>query len=276
MKSIPLFFIASIIIYATSLQAQSWVTVNPMPTPENINGISFVNADTGFLACGESNIFSTHNGGLSWEAYNTSSTNYYVDIAFVNENKGFIIGHNSTIGRTLDNGNTWSFQKGPGWSTYQKLTFSDEQHGWICGYYSTILRTKDGGSTWELLSQDIYHDNNYFCADFLDNDTGYFAGSFGISSNKGRLSRTVNGGISVTDIPLPVTSKEISDIKAIDYNNIWLCEGRQVGAHPRLYHTIDAGLTWEIVELGTQPGGSAQDIEFITPLKVRVIGSHMC
>jgi len=273
MKRFSLFFIVGFIFSLNTVFSQSWVTVNPLPTPTNINGVSFINADTGFLAVGEDNIYRTLDGGNTWKGVPTNAADYFQDITSVS-NKGYVIGHNNSIGRTDDFGETWNFITGPGYSTYWKIKFADPMHGWICGWYRTLLRTQDGGDSWQLMSQNVNQHENYFCLDFISKDTGYIAGSYGINS-QGRLFRTFNGGVSVEEIELPNFTRVISDIEAVSYYNIWLCEGYHSSSNTILYHSTDAGLTWSTVELGTYPG-SAADIEFLTPLKGRVLGDNNC
>ncbi len=274
MKHFLFFLIIVYCITAKTGSAQSWTIVNPKPSPTNINGVTFVNADTGYIACGENNIYRTHNGGSTWEPFHTTVAGYFQSITSVSNGNGFIIGHNKSIGRTTNYGETWDFLTGPGESTYRNIKFSDPLHGWICGWYRTLLRTQDGGNSWQLLSQNVWDDMNYLCVDFLNKDTGYLAGAQGIQYPHGRLLRTFNGGVTVEEIAIPLESEEISDVEAVSYNEIWLAESRHIGNHALLYHSTDAGLTWITVPIGIN--GSADDIEFITPLKGRVIGDNYC
>jgi photosystem II stability/assembly factor-like uncharacterized protein len=255
--------------------AQSWETMNPMPTGNTINGISFINADTGFMACGDQNILRTMDGGIHWSTYNGGSGSYFVDVDFVSNTMGFVIGNDSRIGRTLDCGQTWDFITGPGESTYRKMNFSDEQHGWICGWYNTLLRTQNAGETWTLLSQNIWGNLHYSGMDFMNADTGYITGAVGWSSGQPRLFRTVNGGVTVESVPVPVGSEELSSIDVLNFNDIWICEGNQISGSTRAYHTTDAGLSWKTVIIGmfTHTG---DNIQFLTPLKGRITGENMC
>lgn len=268
-------FIIVIFLCSEKISGQSWVTVNPKPIGGDITGVSFIDTETGFMSCSEGTILRTQDGGLNWDIYISDATDYFLDIKFVSESKGFIVGHDNAIGKTTDGGDTWNFIQGPGESTYWKMYFADEMHGWVCGWYSTLLRTQDGGNTWQLLSQNIWNDKNYFCMDFLNNDTGYIAGAYGIHSSQAKLYRTIDGGVTVQEIALPAESEEIIAIDALNYNEIWLCEGRQINAQSRVYHTTDAGLTWETKVLGIYTSHGS-NIKFFTPLMGRATGGSSC
>jgi photosystem II stability/assembly factor-like uncharacterized protein len=255
--------------------AQTWETVNPMPTSGTIMGISFINADTGFLASDEGEIFKTNNGGVDWAKLDIGKRPFFYDIKFPSDTKGFVVGSEHQLGRSLDAGNTWNFTILPGLISGMKINFVDDQHGWICGWYQTLFRTQDGGNTWTLLFSNVNKQKMYTCMDFLNQDTGYIAGFEFYYPSEGRLFRTLDGGITVEQISPPSESESISALDALSYNDVWLGESHQIQGQTRLYHTLDGGLTWETIVLAVY-SSPISDIKFITPQKGMAIGGNYC
>ncbi len=279
MKSYFVILFFSLILCSEISTAQSWETVNPKPSSNSFYNTSFINDSTGCLITDEGEIFRTSNSGLTFEKVFNDNTYTFRGIDFIDDLRGFVAGQSgysgNFLGKTTDGGLTWTKMIDPGGYTYFDVNFIDDMHGWICGWYSTIIRTTDGGNTWQKLSGNIGTHNSFSTFDFINKDTGFIGGSADQYPFKAILYKTFDGGVTLQPVELPALSEEIADIEMISENEIWLCEGHQIQGNTRLYHSTDAGVTWQTVNIGylTSPG---QKISFADSLKSNVVGSSSC
>ena len=118
-----------------------------------VNALFFMNADTGFCADSDINIFKTTDGGSNWQPFYGTSWPLTVnrnlrDIWFTDANTGFVCGGknygNGVLYRTLDAGTQWTFEEFA--HEYRGICFADENHGVMCGYGSLLI-TDDGGTS---------------------------------------------------------------------------------------------------------------------------------
>jgi photosystem II stability/assembly factor-like uncharacterized protein len=105
----------------------------------------------------------------------------------------------------------------------------------------------------------------YIClAKFLDANTGFVG--FGVSPGKGvtcsiELEKTTDGGKTWVKATIPSGyGGEIGDILMVDSLNGWLAMTAWNGGNSALWHTTDAGMTWNETPLG----GSGTSVK-ITP-----------
>ncbi len=154
-----LFFILISIGFCSNAFAQ-WAVQTTGIFPA-LNGVSFLNNDTGIAVGYEGTAVVTKNGGVTWTplttAFPSSVHNYaaqYVskDTIFVAGGQsgasGYCCGH---ISRTVDGGITWATVYS-GESNINKIYFISSTHGFaVEGLAGTgkILRTSNGGESWD-------------------------------------------------------------------------------------------------------------------------------
>lgn len=197
-----------LIIFAftcTSLNAQ-WNLIQEDDVTVQLAGVSFVNADTGFVIGTKSTswtlidffqdsvpsepvgmIMRTNDGGISWDTTCYSNFNDFSSVFFLNEREGWILGHanNDSINllKTIDGGDTWNFIKRAVpencWEYSNKIYFLNSNVGFLVGYF--LFRTVDGGNSWYVIET-----NNQILKDidFPSPGTG-FLGSGCSSSDSG-------------------------------------------------------------------------------------------
>jgi photosystem II stability/assembly factor-like uncharacterized protein len=150
-----LLFIASLFSGIT-INAQTWVQ-QTSGTVSNLTGVSFVDANNGFV-CGHFNtVLKTTNGGTNWSTINTATIGTsltFKDVFFINASTGWLLSDIGIILKTTDAGLTWtpgnSSSLTPN-STWSKMHFSDANNGYISGVASPsvqLAKTTDGGLTW--------------------------------------------------------------------------------------------------------------------------------
>lgn len=112
-------------------------------------GLSFLNANTGWVSAAHGEIYYTTNAGQSWvsrtagiNANEKYYTNFY-DIEMLNAQEGWVAGGvNDVSGRiyhTTNGGVTWAAQTIPGSGFVWEVDFVDATHGWAVTHDGKIL-----------------------------------------------------------------------------------------------------------------------------------------
>ena len=120
-----------------------------LQTTNDLNGIVFINEETGWAVGMNGTILKTESDSLGWIdlTIDTISTDLY-DVTFVNDTTGWAVGKDGIILNTLDSGTTWTEQNSGTSNGLNTVFFKDELTGWVIGYGGTILYTINGGETW--------------------------------------------------------------------------------------------------------------------------------
>lgn len=167
----------------------------------------FLNENKGFATVGLPFIFSTEDGGRTWQAKKVSVT---VDrISFTGEKNG-CMGAESIL-CTEDGGKTWKERLGiehgirviEGYFiAIQDISFANKMDGWAVGGAGgvnepdgQIMKTDDGGKTWKMISRSYPSWKRHF----INEKTGWRVHNIsqvknGIDIRKGRIVRTDDGG----------------------------------------------------------------------------------
>ena len=112
------------------------------------NSFYFINADKGWLIGDNSKIFSTIDGGETWDPCSIPYKAHFFSVHFVDTANGWIAGFDylnrrSIILKTNDGGETWIEQNGPNTGGLRNLFFINENTGWVVG--DGIFKTTTGG-----------------------------------------------------------------------------------------------------------------------------------
>jgi photosystem II stability/assembly factor-like uncharacterized protein len=123
-------------------------------TTEQLIGVSFIDANTGWLLLGDGTVTQTANGGGSFSQKTAlpgtgaaGGQAQPTDIAFINATTGFGISSEGKIFQTTDGGESWKVVS----DTKRKvsdITFVTPTNGFAVGDGGLFLRTTDGGTTW--------------------------------------------------------------------------------------------------------------------------------
>lgn len=170
------------------------------------------------------------------------------------------------------NSDSFTFEKlsgNAGW--YQQNTgldevlygvcFPDTEHGWAVDGQDDILYTSNGGDTWDWMDDGLYYNEAYTSVYFVDDQTGWIAGS--------KILHTTNGGTDWTEQYDPSLSS-IHGIFFLDENNGYAVGGifdsyNELFNH-YILHTSDGGDNWntQLYESGyySDPVGPLNDIYF--------------
>lgn len=230
-----------------------------------------------WVAC-DDGLMHSADGGSMWTTATTAGT-FVKGVSFADADHGWTSGSNSSIRHTADGGQTWDVQTAPGSPVaYGRVRSVDASHAWIpvLGMNDRVLRTIDGGENWELSALPSAS-ASIRGVSFSDVSNGWAVGDSGV------IVRSTNGGETWTS-QSSATSATIRDVYAISATEAWACgdggrflhttdsgQNWSTYIHPnhpaglsmqaikfvsasegwatgfdRVYHTVDAGVTWEV------------------------------
>lgn len=167
-------------------------------TSSHLYGVSFVDADTGFIASySDRNIYQTTDGGANWQPINPSVSTNWRDVSVAGRSV-YVAGNYGWVYYSHDAGNTWNWSN-TNQSTITKISAIDSKHA-FASYAYGVNYTRDGGNTWSVVPVNgaIYKMTAMHYTDTLN---GWYAGYYDIfrTANSGCLAPRVNLGLTSQD-----------------------------------------------------------------------------
>lgn len=144
------------------IQGFGWVSQRQgTPTVQNLNGVHFVDRQTGWAVGDLGTIFATSNAGLSWVRQTSNSTGYQLNgVWFVSPSHGFVVGSAGRVLETTDAGGAWDpVTVSASGQALNAVHFVDATRGLIVGNGGVILRTVNGGADWERYTPSVTTQN---------------------------------------------------------------------------------------------------------------------
>jgi photosystem II stability/assembly factor-like uncharacterized protein len=262
-----------------------WDYQNPLTGRDPLRDVHFVDAQTGWAVGEDGIIFTTSDGGMSWQSQNSGipndlkNRNDLQEVYFSNSQTGWVVGTSSLSGllapilKTSDGGLTWNYQSSQVAQGLWSLYFGDDQTGWAVGYDSdplgrkgVIIKTTDGGTTWSLQTSSITANFvDFFSVHFINDQIGWVVGHQGGGSPSGLILKTTDGG-TTWDSQTSGTTERLQSVHFFDEQTGWV-----VGAFGTILKTTDSGSTWTMLTSGTtQP---LQSVYFIDAQNGLAVGA---
>ncbi|MCD6182273.1 MAG: T9SS type A sorting domain-containing protein [Candidatus Cloacimonetes bacterium] len=194
----------------------------------------FVSPQVGWAA--GSAIYSTQDGGATWQEQDFVPYGHTWEISFVNETCGSRVGFTwpdskkAYVSVTQDAGETWDYHEFPDWKEFRSVEYLDTEHIFVAGSTFTddvIGYSEDGGNTWTLRSEP---GGNLMAACFPTADLGWKLSRYGI------IKHTINAGQTwqqQLDL-LGNTDQPYFDMYFESEHKGWVC-----GANGELYRYFD-------------------------------------
>jgi photosystem II stability/assembly factor-like uncharacterized protein len=190
----------------------SWQKVNVTASDVDARLVRALFTDQGRgWAFGEAGaLYTTRDGGLSWERQPVPTRHLLLGGWFLNGEQGWLVGANATLLQTSDGGQTWrtgtlvGFAAASGQQAeatprvrFTATSFVDSRRGWAVGAEGRVFATRDGGRTWAAQNSNVQAD--LLDVKFLDAFEGWAAGA------QGTLIHTTDGGARWRVVPLGTT-----------------------------------------------------------------------
>lgn len=202
-----------------------------------LNSVYFIDANTGYIVGSKDSnrvVLKTTNGGSVWQILLRNNLARLYSVWATSSQSVYCVGDSGSVIYSSNGGISWTNQSSGTGATLRDVIFKNYSSfslGWIAGKNGTILTTSNGGTTWISRS---FNTVNFFGIDFSPNapDSGYVCG-------RGRIYKTINGGINWTQQTIPVPDTvNIKDIFCISSKNVWA-----VPWSGNLIYTLNGGVT---------------------------------
>jgi photosystem II stability/assembly factor-like uncharacterized protein len=200
-------------------------------------------------------IYSTSNGGASWNPQSSGSASCLWALDFIDANEGWTVGQNGTILHTDNAGTSWTAQTSGTGALLDGVDFVDALNGWAVGWDNAfdgiILHTTDGGATWTR--QPYPGKFRLSAVRFVDANHGYAVGADGVLS--GLVLHTSDGGTTWKQQRIPWTV-QVAAVDLVAGGQVFAVAGDGVLA------TVDDG-TWQSSSIPTPQIFDLNGISFV-------------
>jgi photosystem II stability/assembly factor-like uncharacterized protein len=233
----------------TTDAGESW-EAEKTDTANNLNDLSFTSEKNGWIVGDYGTVINYKNtalGNKTIRNVDISTTNNLKSVHFINEDVGFIAGY-SIVKKTTNKGLTWENITPIGFTeTITSIYFPSTTLGVFVTESGMIYRSIDAGSSWNLIST---FTGNILSLHFVDNLYGWAGLNNG---NVNKILKTVNGGLTWTEIPIGIKPNSIKFIN------------RQVGY---VSGTLTTGITSVSIVQRTQDGGTGWPFLYNSPTEL--------
>lgn len=237
-------------IFKTTDGGDSWTIMTLPGISSSMNCLEFTDANTGWAAGGNGEIFSFKNG--TWTKQSTPVTTSLNGISFASDGlNGWAIGDGGVILHTANGGTTWTLE-GSGLTTQNltKVEVVSSTEAYIVGYGKTFIKytndySQSSTAQWANISAKLANvapTTNLGDVHFINDNEGLIS-----SANTSEVFVTTDAGNSFTTRDVP-NSDFLNSIWMISVNEYY--GGSQLG---RIYRSTNSGANWtSLGSTGTQ------------------------
>lgn len=247
----------SIMLFPNTL----WQPINQVGTVD-LKGVSFLNADSGFVSGYGGKVYKTNDGGSSWTDVSTPGTYDLLGSCFLNTNIGFVYGNNGIIYRTSNAGTTWQNVSSGNAQPIRDMFFVNQTIGFAAGGTGStttyIFKTSNGGTSWGSIA--LPNSNRINGMHFTGLDTGYAVCDLGI------IMKTTNSGVIWQNNQLSLNN----NLFDVYFSNSQV--GFACGEYGLMLKTTNAGQTW--VKVNTNTSEHLYRMSFINSSTAYAVGSN--
>jgi photosystem II stability/assembly factor-like uncharacterized protein len=138
-------------IYRTGDAGESWELVNDFQKSISIGSLTFLDADTGFLAGngqGGGLISKTTDGGQTWRrVYSGAAQLVFQSIRFADAHVGYAVGTDGVIVRSTDGGETWMQEQSSTTSVLTAVAPRADGSVYVVGFEGAVLKRSGSAAT---------------------------------------------------------------------------------------------------------------------------------
>jgi photosystem II stability/assembly factor-like uncharacterized protein len=252
--------------YLTSNAGYSWKEVNTDET-SNLNKVVCRGNQECWIAGQQGTILYSSDKGNNWTSKNINTSANLTGIQVLNDNNVLAYLDNAGVFyKTTDKGDTWDrvyfpTSPPPYATVITTAYFIDENCGWAVENLGSIYRTINGGINW-VQTCNLYSNN------ILNWEIHFSNSHYGWLYRVNILSRTTDGGLTWSDISLPVIHSEYpSRIFFLNDSTIFVLTGKGY-----LYKTFDYATTFQVERLNYS---TLEELFFINDYKGWAIGQNI-
>lgn len=226
---------------AARLAQPPWVAVGPRPTGDDLQGVSWVGANTAVAVGGPGTVLRTTDAGLHWALTSEGeSTNDSLLSVAMSGQQGVAVGQR-IVQRTSDGGRHWvrvTMPGDPDAASWESVAWSGSNVT-IVGGAGRILRSVDGGVNWAGAVSDGGAVDWHAVA-FNGHGVGLIVGE------DGSVMRSVNGGANWMRVR---TGTEAFNGVVFSDATTAFAVGRTSQFNGVIFRSTDGGLTWQAVSI---------------------------
>jgi photosystem II stability/assembly factor-like uncharacterized protein len=267
---LTILFFSSCLIFSNSTNAQiQWEKLDSAPSSFRLDDIFFLTPTKGwaikpnydYLIPGlKGAIYSTEDGGNSWNTLKDSSTTFYRSIGFSGTDTGWVGNLGNGSGSTTDTNFLYqTFNGGQSWTPVTNYTgikppgicgifVVNKKVTYACGTYygpPSVMKTTDNGKSWKSIDMSSYA-GGLVDLYFTSPDTGFVIGNASASDNA-IILYTTDGGTTWTTKYLGTIPSQICWKINFPSVNIGYVSIQRLIAQGGNYFlkTTDGGQNWE-------------------------------
>jgi photosystem II stability/assembly factor-like uncharacterized protein len=246
-------------------------TILDHPTTRDLNKLSFIDNDRGWVAGDSGTILMTSNGGASWTTQTCPVTFDVIDIDMIDAQRGWALAqqwpndtsfvYGTTILRTTDGGAVWAVQSTFDEQFLHALEFVDSTRGCIGGDQGKLYRTSNAGASW----LPAFVDSALF-AQWPVRDFEFYSPTYGVATGgfydvTGIVWRTTDTGKTWTH--KRVSGEPIWGTHFFDSLEVQ-CVGGDLDYGAGMVNSTNGAMSWEYTYLGIWGQASAVDYRTAT------------
>ena len=237
-----------------------WDEVNNPSGGVRLNGIHFINANTGVIVGNGNLVMTTTNGGLNWTIPNQGGlTGHFYDVTMPDANTIITAGEGGKIFRSTNFGGNWqSYTYASDSTTIIYSIFAVPTFIHASGSFGINLTSTDNGANWVRTTADGYYDK-FVWVDVYEGFRSAAADTLFASDSKGGFYRSSNGG-EVWVKYQTGTTFELSSGHFINSQTGWLVGGKASPLQRIILKTTNGGINWQTQH--TANSGNLYDVHF--------------
>ncbi len=238
-----------------------WDEVNNPSGGIRLNGIHFINANTGVIVGNGNLVMTTTNGGLNWSIPNQGGlTGHFYDVTMLDSNTIITAGEGGKIYRSTNFGQNWqSYTYASDSTTIIYSIYAVPMMIHASGSYGIHLTSTNNGANWQRITADGYYDKLLW----VDVYEGFRSSAAGdtvfASDNKGGFYRSSNGGDGWSKYQTG-TALELSSGHFVNSQTGWLVGGKTSPLQRIVLKTTNGGMNWTTQH--TANSGNLYDVHF--------------
>jgi len=241
MSSLKPIYLASVLLFFSSLTVfGQWSPVDS-GTTSNLNGAVLLDSGTGFVVGDTGAILKSTDSGATWAPLTSGTSATLHGVYFLSPDEGVAVGDGGLILRTTDGGAGWGSVASGVVDSLRSVSFNGVNG--ICGGDSQdILYSTDSGTSWQI-AQSGFLGGGFPGAYMLSPTTGYVAGQNSIF--QALVGNTTDGGASWTFQNFYFDGNEggANDVFFFDQKT-GLVSGSVFDGRGAIARTTDAGTNW--------------------------------